>query len=196
MQPTDPSFTDDMLKQAVTTAPSRSLIIFEDIDALFTKQRENRGKSAVTFSGLLNALDGVGMQEGQVFCLTTNFREQLDAALIRNGRVDVHVEFKHLIDEQSEELFRRFFPADAGLAGDFVKELHRVLKGRAKELTPAVLQHFFITERKNSGRDVIAHVPRILEELQRRDEDGDAADEKKEEEGKKEDAGTRAKKGK
>eukprot|EP00755_Sulcionema_specki_P004899 Sspe_Gene.31303::Locus_15458_Transcript_1_1_Confidence_1.000_Length_1520::g.31303::m.31303/K08900/BCS1; mitochondrial chaperone BCS1 len=54
MQPTDPEFTDDMLKESIQRAPPGSIIVFEDIDALFTKERTNRGKSAVTFSGLLN----------------------------------------------------------------------------------------------------------------------------------------------
>eukprot|EP00756_Hemistasia_phaeocysticola_P039343 Hpha_TRINITY_DN16809_c1_g1::TRINITY_DN16809_c1_g1_i7::g.151825::m.151825/K08900/BCS1; mitochondrial chaperone BCS1 len=170
MQPTDPKFTDDMLKSAVSSAPSRSLIVFEDIDALFTKGRENRGKSAVTFSGLLNALDGVGMPEGQIFVLTTNFREQLDAALIRNGRVDVHVEFKHIADEQCRDMFKRFFPKDAELADEFVERVRKDVGEKSKEMTPAVLQHYFIQQRKLTGREVIDNVGRIAEELARRDD--------------------------
>eukprot|EP01062_Namystynia_karyoxenos_P000159 TRINITY_DN1004_c0_g2_i2.p1 TRINITY_DN1004_c0_g2~~TRINITY_DN1004_c0_g2_i2.p1 ORF type:complete len:528 (+),score=224.27 TRINITY_DN1004_c0_g2_i2:99-1682(+) len=189
MQPTDPKFTDDMLKSAVSTAPSRSLIVFEDIDALFTKGRENRGKSAVTFSGLLNSLDGVGMPDGQVFILTTNFREQLDAALIRNGRVDVHVEFTHIGDEQAAAMFARFFSQDAELADEFVATLHKVLEDRVSQLTPAVLQHFFIQERKNSGRQVIEHIPEVLAELKRRESENDSAkDADKEKEKEKEEA--------
>lgn len=178
MQPTDPKFTDDMLKSAVSSAPGRSLIVFEDIDALFTKGRENRGKSAVTFSGLLNALDGVGMPEGQVFVLTTNFREQLDAALIRNGRVDVHVEFKHISDEQCKKMFKRFFPKDEALADEFVEKLQKELGEKSKELTPAVLQFFFIQQRELSGREALGHVGQIGEELAKRDDAKE--DEKKE----------------
>lgn len=37
----------------------------------------------VTFSGLLNALDGVAATEGRVMFMTTNHIERLDAALIR-----------------------------------------------------------------------------------------------------------------
>eukprot|EP01065_Artemidia_motanka_P046284 TRINITY_DN697_c0_g1_i1.p2 TRINITY_DN697_c0_g1~~TRINITY_DN697_c0_g1_i1.p2 ORF type:complete len:527 (+),score=248.54 TRINITY_DN697_c0_g1_i1:74-1582(+) len=187
MQPTDPKFTDDMLKDAVTSAPGRSLIVFEDIDALFTKGRENRGKSAVTFSGLLNALDGVGMPEGQIFVLTTNFREQLDAALIRNGRVDVHVEFKHIADEQMASMFSRFFPSDADLAAEFVSELRKTLGGKADLLTPAVLQHYFIQQRKNDGRTVIDKIKSVADEVRRRESQEDAAkDEDKEKEKEKE----------
>jgi len=188
MQPTDPKFTDDMLKSAVAAAPQRSLIVFEDIDALFTKGRENRGKSAVTFSGLLNALDGVGMPEGQIFILTTNFREQLDAALIRNGRVDVHVEFQHISDEQCKEMFRRFFKKDAELADEFVERLHKEVGERTKELTPAILQFFFVQQRELTGREAIDNVVQISEELAKRDS-AKEEDEKKEKDEKKDDDG-------
>lgn len=64
----------------------------------------------VTFSGLLNALDGVASSTSQrILFLTTNHIERLDPALIRPGRVDL----KELIDDatphQVAELFRRFY---------------------------------------------------------------------------------------
>ena len=41
--------------------------MLEDIDSLFGKDRASKnGKSALSFSGLLNALDGVGAASGQV----------------------------------------------------------------------------------------------------------------------------------
>ena len=48
-------------------------------------------RSGVTFSGLLNAIDGVASQEGRLFFMTTNHIEKLDPALIRPGRCDVKV---------------------------------------------------------------------------------------------------------
>ena len=42
----------------------------------------------VTFSGLLNAIDGATSTEGRVIFMTTNYPERLDPALIRPGRVD------------------------------------------------------------------------------------------------------------
>jgi ATP-dependent 26S proteasome regulatory subunit len=44
---------------------------------------------SVTFSGLLNALDGVRSQEGRILMMTTNHREKLDPALLRPGRADM-----------------------------------------------------------------------------------------------------------
>lgn len=52
----------------------------EDIDAIFvqrnTVQNKRKGNH-VTFSGLLNALDGVRSQEGTIPFMTTNYKETL-----------------------------------------------------------------------------------------------------------------------
>jgi chaperone BCS1 len=74
-----------------------------------------RGSSAsrLTLSGLLNALDGVGAQEGRILYATTNKYSALDPALCRPGRMDLHVEFKLASKYQAQELFRCFYlPAD------------------------------------------------------------------------------------
>merc|ERR1719267_21332 len=99
------------MKAAVQRVPARSILVLEVVDALFEAGRTKRAgdKSPLTFSGLLNALDGVGGSVGQIFILTTNHRERLDAALIRNGRVDVHIEFKDAEADQIRRLFRQFY---------------------------------------------------------------------------------------
>jgi mitochondrial chaperone BCS1 len=63
----------------------------------------------ITLSGLLNALDGVAAQEGRLLFATTNRYSALDPALIRPGRMDLHVEFRLASRFQTRELFRRFF---------------------------------------------------------------------------------------
>ncbi|KAK4934393.1 hypothetical protein LTR10_024330 [Elasticomyces elasticus] len=45
--------------------------------------------SKISLSGLLNAIDGVAAAEGRVLIMTTNYRDQLDEALVRPGRVDM-----------------------------------------------------------------------------------------------------------
>ena len=68
------------------------IVVIEDIDALFGKDRASKNaKSPLSFSGLLNALDGFGAASGQIYILTTNLREQLDSALIHKGSVDFQV---------------------------------------------------------------------------------------------------------
>ena len=45
----------------------------------------------LSYSGLLNALDGVVSSDAQLVFMTTNHKQMLDPALIRPGRVDVQV---------------------------------------------------------------------------------------------------------
>ena len=68
---------------------------------------------SVTFSGLLNALDGVRSQEGRILMMTTNHREKLDPALLRPGRADMHVELNYASEKQMKGLFKKFFPEQA-----------------------------------------------------------------------------------
>ncbi|TQS31380.1 hypothetical protein Golomagni_08340, partial [Golovinomyces magnicellulatus] len=84
--------TDDKLAYLLTKLPKRTLLLLEDADAAFVnrRQRDADGYSgaSVTFSGLLNALDGIAAGEERIAFLTTNHIDRLDPALIRPGRVD------------------------------------------------------------------------------------------------------------
>lgn len=112
LSPTHPELSDDSLKSAIERVPENAIVILEDVDALFGKGREKKiQQSPLTFSGLLNALDGVGNHKGLVFVLTTNFKDQLDPALIRDGRVDLRVKFDYCTPDQMEKLFENFYPA-------------------------------------------------------------------------------------
>jgi len=111
LSPTHPELDDDSLKSAIERVPENAVVILEDVDALFGKGREKKiHNSPLTFSGLLNALDGVGNHSGVIFILTTNFKDQLDAALIRDGRVDIRVKFDYCTAEQIEKMFEVYFP--------------------------------------------------------------------------------------
>jgi len=68
--------------------------------------------SSVTLSGLLNAIDGVQAQQGRLLFATTNKYDALDPALMRPGRLDLHIEFKQATKWQAAELFKRFYPVE------------------------------------------------------------------------------------
>lgn len=65
--------------------------------------------SRISLSGLLNALDGVGAQEGRILFATTNKYTSLDPALCRPGRMDIHIEFQLASKYQAKELYRCFY---------------------------------------------------------------------------------------
>ena len=167
LNPSHPEMTDDSLKAAVQRVPHRSIIVLEDVDSLFADGRSKKegDKSSLTFSGVLNALDGVGGAAGQIFILTTNHRERLDPALIRNGRVDVHIEFTDATREQMVALFRQFYPeAEAELAEAFATGLCELLGERS--VSCAQLQHYFIMARQWSAGKASAGVSKVLEEAE------------------------------
>ncbi|KAJ3056705.1 hypothetical protein HK097_005106, partial [Rhizophlyctis rosea] len=118
--------TDDRLNHLLSHAPPRSIILLEDIDAAFSnrQQSDKQGyQSQLTFSGLLNALDGVGSSEERVIFMTTNHLSRLDPALIRPGRVDFQILIDNATEEQARSMFLRFYEGRKDLADEFVERL-------------------------------------------------------------------------
>ena len=106
--------TDDRLQHLLSVIPERTIVLLEDADAAFANRRSQtdadgyRGAN-VTFSGLLNALDGVASSEERILFLTTNHVERMDAALIRPGRVDMTVRLGDATRWQVEQFWDRFY---------------------------------------------------------------------------------------
>jgi chaperone BCS1 len=106
------SMDDEAIRNLISSVPRRSLILIEDVDCVFAKRKEGKDKNGnnVTFSGLLNALDGITSSEGHVVVMTTNHIEKLDPALIRPGRCDVRLKIEDTDEDQARRMFLRFFP--------------------------------------------------------------------------------------
>jgi len=103
--------TDNVLQKLFMSAPPRSVVLIEDIDSLFGTNRKIANENqAVTFSGFINALDGVGSPEGTIIFVTTNHETKLDPALLRPGRVDKQFEIGFAEKEEIEEMFNSYFP--------------------------------------------------------------------------------------
>lgn len=136
--------SDDTLRDALMTAPQDAILAIEDIDAVF-RDRAGSDHVGVSFSGLLNAIDGVAAQEGRALIMTTNHRERLDPALIRPGRADLHVELGLIGADAATRLFARFFPGDVAAAQAF----HAALTGH--RCTPAALQGWLLAHAHDAG---------------------------------------------
>lgn len=107
----DPNLTDTQLGNMLREVDDGAVLLLEDIDAMFHgRDKTPESASGVTFSGLLNALDGVAAKEGVLTFLTTNHAEQLDPALIRPGRVDLRLHFTHATPSQAERLYEQLEP--------------------------------------------------------------------------------------
>jgi chaperone BCS1 len=67
----------------------------------------------VSYSGFINALDGVASHEGSVVFLTTNHPDRIDEAAIRSGRVDFRLELGLCDRDQLQRMFCKFFDDEA-----------------------------------------------------------------------------------
>ncbi|KAF9132309.1 hypothetical protein BGW39_000415 [Mortierella sp. 14UC] len=132
--------TNDRLNHLLTNLPERSIMLLEDIDAAFAKRDKTQEgfQSMVTFSGLLNALDGVASSEGRIIFMTTNHIEVLDSALIRPGRVDLREYVGDATPLQIRKMFKRFYEKEDVLADKFVKSLE------GHKVSTAALQGHFV----------------------------------------------------
>ncbi|KAI8803369.1 P-loop containing nucleoside triphosphate hydrolase protein [Cladochytrium replicatum] len=182
--------TDDGLQQLMVSTLPKCILLIEDVDAAFlsrtsTSQAEDdKQKSKVTFSGLLNALDGAAAQEGRIVIMTTNHLEKLDPALVRPGRVDRMTLFHLATKWQARELFLQFFP-DGGkfhetLADEFATEVPE------EKVSMAAIQGYLM-QYKSSPKDAAAGAAKwILEELERQAEEERKKEEKRKEKEEKE----------
>jgi chaperone BCS1 len=138
-----PRLDDSSLVDLLSDAPKRSILLLEDIDAAFRGREREEANGKLTFSGLLNALDGVASQEGRPLFMTTNHIEKLDPALIRPGRIDVRIEVGLADKSMARQLFLVFFPGADGLADRFADTI-------AEGLAPAELQAHLLAHRDNA----------------------------------------------
>ncbi|XP_020105748.1 AAA-ATPase At3g50940-like [Ananas comosus] len=83
---------------------NKSILVIEDIDCTISLQQrdENEDRIAptndkVTLSGLLNLVDGLWSTSGEerIIVFTTNHKERLDPALLRPGRMDMHIHMSY-----------------------------------------------------------------------------------------------------
>lgn len=151
----------DLRKVLIATA-NRSILVVEDIDCTIelqdriAEERATPGlgyppQKQVTLSGLLNFIDGLWSSCGdeRIIVFTTNHIDKLDPALLRPGRMDVHVHmsyctpcgFKflaasylgikdHVLFEEIEELIKTAEVTPAEVAEQLMRsdDLETVLK--------------------------------------------------------------------
>jgi chaperone BCS1 len=140
----DPDMNDNRINELLAKVPERNLLLLEDIDCAFARRKRTNGREGgLTFSGLLNAIDGVASPEGRMIIMTTNHLERLDPALIRPGRADVKLSFANARADQARRLFGRFYPEQVRLSRDFAR---RVEDGK---YSMATLQDYLMLHRRN-----------------------------------------------
>jgi mitochondrial chaperone BCS1 len=95
--------SNETLSTQLSSVPENGIVLMEDVDRGDPKEREKN------FRGVINCLDGVTASEGRILFMTTNHIDQLDPALIREGRIDHRVELTALTPGQVGEMAVLFY---------------------------------------------------------------------------------------
>ncbi|KAL6842114.1 hypothetical protein ACP4OV_028093 [Aristida adscensionis] len=150
------------LRRLFIETRGKSVIVIEDIDCSIdlTGKRKKKKKTVtdgeedkdgkVTLSGLLNVIDGLFSSCGgeRIIVFTTNHVEKLDPALIRRGRMDMHIEMSYCCFEGFKVLAGNYLGvADHELFGDIRRLLEEV------DMTPADVAENLMPRSKNKNVD-------------------------------------------
>jgi chaperone BCS1 len=142
------SMSDAEFLERMSDIPARSIVLIEDVDAAFVQREavsDGSKKSSVSFSALLNAIDGVGASEGRLLCITTNHIDRLDKALIRPGRVDERFAFSNATEGQARDIFLRWYMPRDGYSNDITLAADAFAKSIPKDkVSVAALQGFLL----------------------------------------------------
>ena len=152
--------------------PRIRILLLEDIDRFFSK--EEGFKTPVSFSAILNALDGVAQRKNSILIATANNPEKIDSqVLFRPGRFDLRIPFdapnrdgiasflRKLSedDEVSEEMIQRVADSAKGHSLAFVKGVYLAAANKAfarasEEIQDADIEASLGEFLTNLGRDI------------------------------------------
>jgi chaperone BCS1 len=120
----------------------QTIMVFEDIDCIFKERKSHdESKNNITFSGILNALDGITSNENLICFITTNYKRHLDSALLRPGRIDYIMQFDYSSKEQIQDIFRDFTSCDD--IGK-IQEFYKACATMQIKISTALLQQYLM----------------------------------------------------
>ncbi|KAK0604277.1 hypothetical protein LWI29_014073 [Acer saccharum] len=95
-------YSNSALRSILLSTSNRSILIIEDIDCnAGVQDREHdstkESNTRLTLSGILNFIDGLWSSCGdeRIVVFTTNHKDRIDPALLRPGRMDVHINMSY-----------------------------------------------------------------------------------------------------
>ncbi|KAJ8767479.1 hypothetical protein K2173_017523 [Erythroxylum novogranatense] len=113
------------------------------------------GGNWITLSGLLNFTDGLWSCCGseKIFVFTTNHIEKLDPALLRSGRMDMHIFMSYCSFAALKILLHNYLGYEEGdLEGEILKQVEDVID--KAEITPADVSEVLLKNRRRKEKAV------------------------------------------
>ncbi|CAN6357281.1 unnamed protein product [Urochloa humidicola] len=184
------------LRKLFIETTGKSIIVIEDIDCsvdLTGKRKDKKSEkkddadsskpklppmepdkddgSKVTLSGLLNFIDGLWSACGgeRIIIFTTNYKDKLDPALIRRGRMDKHIEMSYCSFEAFKVLARNYLDiADHDLFPDIKRLLEET------DMSPADVAENLMPMSKKKKKDTNACLEDLVQALNKAKEEAKA----------------------
>ncbi|WOK92117.1 hypothetical protein Cni_G00808 [Canna indica] len=202
--------TNSELRKLLMKTTSKSIIVIEDIDCSVNLTNRISKKSAppsdppsdlrpvgaaedgaasktITLSGLLNFTDGLWSCCGseRIFVFTTNHIEKLDPALVRSGRMDMHINMSYCSFAALKILMKNYLSVEDGEfddANELLRELAEVIE--EAEITPADVSEVLIKNRRREKSEALAELLEVLKTRveKRKDKKQSSSEEMEEEE--------------
>lgn len=173
--------TNSELRKLLMKTSSKSIIVIEDIDCSINLTNRNKsapapaparknaydaasppgtnggedGGNTITLSGLLNFTDGLWSCCGseRIFVFTTNHIEKLDPALLRSGRMDMHIHMSYCSFPALKILLKNYLGfEETDLERDAAEEFKAVIEAAA--MTPADISEVLIKNRRDKNKAV------------------------------------------
>ncbi|XP_057745537.1 protein HYPER-SENSITIVITY-RELATED 4-like [Arachis stenosperma] len=168
------------LRRLLIGMANRSILVVEDIDCTIEfKDRmaestaaTGRNDKQVTLSGLLNFIDGLWSSCGdeRIIIFTTNHKDKLDPALLRPGRMDVHIHMSYCTPYGFRQLASTYLGiTEHTLFGEIEDAI------QTTKVTPAE-----VAEQLLKSSDIETTLKELIDFLRKKKQDQALEDEKKE----------------
>ncbi|NDE16970.1 AAA family ATPase [bacterium] len=138
-----PTTKDSDFSASFRWMPKNSVFVLEDLDCIFRDRKETKG--VLSFSGLLNTLDGFFSSECLITFMTTNLFHELDEAIKRPGRIDYLIEFSHISQDQVFQMLSSFFPKEKEHYKEFYRRIQNI------KMTTTHLQKYLFSRYPRGG---------------------------------------------
>lgn len=138
------------LTQSINVDEQRSyIVLFEDIDTLFLNREDDKSTrdDQSIINKLLQFLDSNTSPTNVIFIATTNHKERLDEALLREGRFDLKVEIEPLKDKECLE-FGTSFTLTEQQTKEIIEKIHKETPERER-INQSLLQARILAKVEN-----------------------------------------------